>query len=220
MVKITVWTSLLMLLLTVMPWAKNELLDYWRLTRIRSDERTLLANPPPQGTRIYSSSNPQAPTMPPAMARLLHNLSLVPGYSANYWYPPQFVLYAGMRQAAGGSPRFVALVAHVTWVAHARGDVDIEAVVPGVTFHEPPQIHAVAGGGFGWGAGPNNLPKPPEVFINSPVEDPKDASHLSFSFDSFRFGKPYQVDCWLQPDGSMRWQQAGDNSTIAGSERN
>jgi hypothetical protein len=172
----------------------------WRSVQVYYWQRQCLAHPIPSGTVIFSSGPPAISLASPNFDRLAKICASEYRFGGN---AKPVTVYIGLRRASNGMSRFLAISGTAT-LKPGR-----EAAINFLVFNRPLGPGSVDTSGHLWwlaglndGWGGSSLQPQPEVLIYSAVEDPIDASHLTFMFDVNV--EHCVIDCWLQPDGSLR----------------
>ncbi len=167
--------------------------------KIRFWERQCILKPIPPGQTVFLSGSPGMARNSPAADGLFKTAQLIyPGTAAT--------VYLGQRRASDGVSRLIVVQAMATVTSKPGPNVVVNffcAMPPvGMDHRDFPKDKWIAGGIFGNSA---RVPSSYDLQIDSATEDPADPSHFSFSYSVFY--KHYTVNCWLKPEGSIKWSE-------------
>jgi hypothetical protein len=189
---------------------------YWGSIWLWQLQHQCLTHPIPPGTLVYTSGSPPQVVQSAELNRLFANYGYTPGpfYSTN-WPLAQLdpkhdtiatsTVYVGKRTATNGRTQFLAITACIN--LYNAKEIELIFDIWDTPMALSRNQSALAGGvipglyGLPVRAGANVSPR---LKIYSATEDPSDPSHFSFTYDYDAWH--CTIDCWLQPNGSLRSQ--------------
>jgi hypothetical protein len=151
---------------------------------------------------VFSSGVPAVSLRSPEFARLAGDFTMGMCWTGG----KPVTVYLGKRTASNGLTRFIAVEGESGTAAGQIGVGFLSWNRPMEFARSETQTQAVILGSAEWNsAHPWIAPAEGEALISSAREDPTDASHFSFAFDVDKWH--WIMDCWLQPDGTLRVKQ-------------
>jgi len=175
----------------------------WQL-RVRYWERQCLAAPVAPGTTVFLAGTPLTAVASPSVTELFKMFGIT------YAGTPATV-YSGQRQASNNLSRMIVIQAVMTWQPGKLADATFLVVMPptGLDHRKYRWGDCIGGIQYSWGT---KSPPQPELKVQSAIEDSADASHFSFKYAVFSAN--YNVECWLQSDGSLKWTETDQRGQV------
>lgn len=176
-------------------------------------ERQCAAHPIPAGIMVYSSGPPAFSRTSREFARFCNATHAQTFYVRYGGLPNSTIIYLGKRRASNGLERFIAVSGTASTTPGSRADMGFGVVywpigiTGGSSITYGGSLPGISSGFHGFQLQPH-----PDALIYSAVEDQNDPSHFSFQFDANV--ARYTIDCWLQPNGGIKYRSKDEEVYI------